>query len=135
MHLLKKVGWKDEPSEETPIDSGNLKAMENNAEKCIEENMNELITSRSDLIATEDTVAGATIDIGLSYKVGTDCLMVFFEGCLLKKATNNKNEGHYYEVGNANSISTEITLTEDWGLAEGEILTCIVKGVYDNDTE
>ncbi len=135
MHFLKKVGWKDEPSEETPLDSGNLKALENNVEECIEANIKDVTLSRVDLIAEESTAKGATIDIGASYKVGADSLMVFHEGSLLKKATNNKDEGHYYEVGNANSVSTQIILTEDWGLSTGEILTFIVKGVFESDTE
>lgn len=32
---LDRIGWEDAPSEQTPIDSGNLKQMENNAEKAI----------------------------------------------------------------------------------------------------
>ena len=32
---LERIGWEDEPSEETPIDSGNLKQMENNTENAI----------------------------------------------------------------------------------------------------
>lgn len=34
---LKRIGWQDEPSEETPIDSGNLKQMENNTEKALQD--------------------------------------------------------------------------------------------------
>ena len=34
---LKRIGWKDEPSEDTPIDSGNLKQMENNTQEAITE--------------------------------------------------------------------------------------------------
>lgn len=33
MAELKKIGWKDEPSEDTPIDSGNLGGMEKNTEE------------------------------------------------------------------------------------------------------
>lgn len=32
---LDRIGWEDAPSEQTPIDSGNLKQMENNTEKAI----------------------------------------------------------------------------------------------------
>lgn len=32
---LERIGWKDEPSQETPIDSGNLNQMENNTEKAL----------------------------------------------------------------------------------------------------
>ena len=34
---IQRIGWEDEPSEATPIDSGNLKAMEDNTEKAINE--------------------------------------------------------------------------------------------------
>lgn len=34
---MQRVGWEDLPSEVTPIDAGNLKAMENNAENAINE--------------------------------------------------------------------------------------------------
>jgi len=37
MTNLKRIGWKDEPSEDTPIDSGNLKQMENNFEEYVQE--------------------------------------------------------------------------------------------------
>lgn len=32
---LNRIGWEDAPSEQTPIDSGNLKQMENNTENAI----------------------------------------------------------------------------------------------------
>ncbi len=32
---LSRIGWKDEPSEETPIDSGNLKKSEENVQTAI----------------------------------------------------------------------------------------------------
>lgn len=35
--VLDRIGWEDEPSTNTPIDSGNLKKMEDNAEKGINE--------------------------------------------------------------------------------------------------
>lgn len=34
---MNRIGWKDEPSTDTPIDSGNLKQMEDNAEDAINE--------------------------------------------------------------------------------------------------
>ena len=34
---LNRIGWEDAPSEQTPIDSGNLKQMENNTEDAINE--------------------------------------------------------------------------------------------------
>ena len=40
---LKRIGWKDEPSEDTPIDSGNLKQMENNTQEAITELENTLL--------------------------------------------------------------------------------------------
>ena len=42
---LKRIGWKDEPSEDTPIDSGNLKQMENNTQEAVTE-LEELSTTK-----------------------------------------------------------------------------------------
>lgn len=35
--VLDRIGWEDEPSTNTPIDSGNLKKMEDNTEKAVNE--------------------------------------------------------------------------------------------------
>lgn len=42
---LKRIGWEDAPSEQTPIDSGNLKQMENNTEKAINQLLKLLSTN------------------------------------------------------------------------------------------
>lgn len=42
---LDRIGWEDAPSEQTPIDSGNLKQMENNAEKAINQLLKLLSTN------------------------------------------------------------------------------------------
>lgn len=41
---LNRIGWEDAPSEQTPIDSGNLKQMENNTEDAINEAINQIGT-------------------------------------------------------------------------------------------
>lgn len=41
---LERVGWKDEPDETTPIDSDNLKAMEDNTENFVNKKVSEVNT-------------------------------------------------------------------------------------------
>lgn len=43
MVTLQRIGWKDEPSEETPLDSGNLKQMETNFENFVKSVLQEVI--------------------------------------------------------------------------------------------
>lgn len=42
---LERIGWEDAPSEQTPIDSGNLKQMENNTEDAINKAINQIGTT------------------------------------------------------------------------------------------
>lgn len=47
---LPKIGWEDAPSEQTPIDSGNLKQMENNTDTTIKKVENNVQTAINDII-------------------------------------------------------------------------------------
>ncbi len=121
MAELDRIGWEDEPSEKTPIDSGNLKQMENNTEKYVKEEIAEsLEITRITTIVDEEIKENTDYTISKSYTVGKNNLLVFFEGCLLKKDEN------YIEVGENNSTSTTIQF-KDWDVPVGSKLEFIYK--------
>lgn len=65
---IQRIGWEDEPSEATPIDSGNLKAMENNAENAINELEKEM-TKSAILVynnATQNLNVGSEVTVNLN---------------------------------------------------------------------
>lgn len=47
---INRIGWKDDPDTSTPLDSGNLKEMENNAESGINELKTNVQTAFTDLL-------------------------------------------------------------------------------------
>lgn len=47
---LDRIGWEDAPSEQTPLDSGNLKQMENNVEKAINAAITSLQNKKSTIL-------------------------------------------------------------------------------------
>lgn len=49
---------------------------------------------------------------------------------MLDKADTSYTEGHYYEVGQADSISNKIEITSDWQLKAGDKLILYVRGEY-----
>ena len=80
-------------------------------------------TLTENLITTE-------LELPASYKVGTNCLQVYFEGDLLEK------DIHYEEVGEPNSISNKIKIDwlTNWKEETGEeelIFSFIVQGTYE----
>lgn len=48
--IINRIGWKDDPDTSTPLDSGNLKEMENNAESGINELKTNVQTAFTDLL-------------------------------------------------------------------------------------
>lgn len=48
--IINRIGWKDDPDTSTPLDSGNLKEMENNAERGINELKTNVQTAFTDLL-------------------------------------------------------------------------------------
>lgn len=48
---LNRIGWEDAPSEQTPIDSGNLKQMENNSEDGINEAISQIESKMNNIIS------------------------------------------------------------------------------------
>lgn len=108
-------------------------------EKLIEEVQNALgnINNRNEHIyilnIEEETEKGAEITLPCNYMVGQNVLDVYLNEGLLKKATSSDNEGHYYEVGENNSISNKIKLTNDWSFISGLgwYLLLKVRGYYE----
>ncbi len=87
------------------------------------------------LILDENVAAGGEITLPFYYKVGNDSLIVFYEGLFLKLARDGtKASGSYIEVGEAETISNKIKITDDWNAESGDCFEFIVKGVYTNDT-
>ena len=78
-----------------------------------------------------DKTAGQEITIPCYYKVDTEVLDVYLNGERLIKSTDDTGtDGHYVEVGTADSISNKIKTTTDWNLAEGDVLDLVVRGDY-----
>lgn len=82
---------------------------------------------------TTNISAGATINLPCTYLVGANVLDVYLNGekliCTVSTDTAGSN-GHYIELGAANSISSTIKTTNDWSLVVGDTLELIVRGIY-----
>lgn len=87
------------------------------------------------LILNENVAAGGEITLPFYYKVGASVLQVYYMGQLLLLSSDDAGtDGHYREVGEADSISNKIKLTIDWSADKGEYFKFVVKGVYENET-
>ena len=87
------------------------------------------------LILNKNVAAGGEITLPFYYKVGANVLQVYYMGQLLLLSSDDAGtDGHYREVGEANSISNKIKLTTDWSADKGEYFKFVVKGVYTNET-
>lgn len=61
---------------------------------------------------------------------------VFFNGeRLLLSSDDAGTDGHYREVGIANSISNIIKTTTDWSCDNGDYFEFVVRGEYSNANE
>lgn len=82
---------------------------------------------------TTAVAKGGTITIPCNYAVGTGCMDVYLNGQkLLISIDTAGTDGHYQEVGTADSVSNQIKLTSDWELdadsiAEGRIFEFVVR--------
>ena len=103
-----------------PLSAYNLNKMQKN-----------LVTHKYQLKITSAVTAGTAVTIPCSYKVGQAVLDVYLNGerLLLSSDASGKN-GHYQEVGTANSISNKIKTTTDWALEAGDVLDFMVRGDY-----
>ena len=109
----------------TPLSALNL----NNMQKNIEESVEIYIYN---LILTANVAAGGEITLPFYYKVGANVLQVYYMGQLLLLSSDDVGtDGHYTEVGEADSISNKIKLTTDWSAETGEYFKFVLKGVYE----
>ena len=84
------------------------------------------------LILNSAVIEGGEITLPFFYKVGANVLQVYYMGQLLLLSSDDAGtDGHYREVGEANSISNKIKLTTDWSADKGEYFKFVVKGVYE----
>lgn len=113
----------------TPLSALNLNNMQKNIEDSVE-------TYIYDLILTANVAAGGEIVLPFYYKVGANVLQVYYLGQILLLSSDDAGtNGHYREVGTADSLSNKIKLTTDWSAEQGEYFKFVVKGVYSNETE
>lgn len=80
---------------------------------------------------TSSIPAGAEVTIPCYYKVGKGTLDVYLNGERLSLSSDDAGtNGHYQEVGTADSISNKIKTTTDWNLEVNDVLNLIVRGEY-----
>lgn len=80
---------------------------------------------------TSNIPAGTEVTIPCYYKVGKGTLDVYLNGERLSLSSNDAGtDGHYKEVGTANSISNKIKTTTDWSLDVGDYFEFVVRGEY-----
>lgn len=80
---------------------------------------------------TSSIPAGTEVTIPCYYKVGKGTLDVYLNGeRLLLSSDASGTNGHYQEVGTADSISNKIKTTTDWTLEVDDVLNLIVRGDY-----
>ena len=84
------------------------------------------------LVLSSNVSTGGEITLPFYYKVGANVLQVYYMGQLLLLSSDDSGtDGHYMEVGEADSISNKIKLTSDWSADKGEYFKFVVKGVYE----
>lgn len=109
----------------TPLSALNLNKMQSNIENTVE-------GYTYNLILTANVNAGGEITLPFYYKVGANVLQVYYMGQLLLLSSDDAGtDGHYREVGEADSISNKIKLTTDWSADKGEYFKFVVKGAYE----
>ena len=117
-----------ENNKQPALNASNLIKMQNNIAKAIAE----VTPKKAKLTITEKTAKGANVTIPIKYKVGTYCLDIFLNGERLIACTtyDDNTTGHYSEVGDKNTVSSTIKLTNDWNLDVGDYLEIIVRGEW-----
>lgn len=109
----------------TPLSALNLNKMQSNIENTVE-------GYTYNLILTANVNAGGEITLPFYYKVGANVLQVYYMGQLLLLSSDDVGtDGHYTEVGEADSISNKIKLTTDWSAETGEYFKFVIKGAYE----
>ena len=115
-------------SGKVPLSGPNLMKLQNNIENSVEEYI-------YNLVLNSNIDSGGEITLPFKYKVGANVLQVYYMGQLLLLSSDDAgSDGHYVEVGEADSLSNKIKLTSDWAAETGEYFKFVVKGVYENET-
>lgn len=107
----------------TPLSPFVLNKMQDNIEKDI----NSTKEHKYHLNITTAVESMGQVTLPFYYKVGSDCLDVFYMGERLIKNTSDV-EGHYNEVGDAGSISNKIQV--GWKVNIGRYFDFVVRGDY-----
>ena len=95
------------------------------------EQLNALKPHKYKLTVSTTTSSGAEITLPAYYKVGQDVLDVYLEDeRLIKSSDEVGTNGHYVEVGEADSISNKIKITSDWAVEAGMTFEFVVRGEY-----
>ena len=80
---------------------------------------------------TSAVTTGTEVTIPCYFKVGQAVLDVYLNGERLLLSTDaSGTDGHYQEVGTADSISNKIKTTTDWSLEVDDVLDLVVRGDY-----
>lgn len=117
---------------ETPLSAFMMNKLQNNIEEAIDEQ-----TSHKYILKLTSSVSSKEITLPAKYKVGADTLDVYFNGERLIKASTADTEGHYYEVGEANSTSNKINIATDWFNSANDkpnvndIFEFVIRGEYE----
>ena len=78
-----------------------------------------------------DIASGDLIELPAYYKVGTNCLDVYYMGELLKKSSDSAGtDGHYIEVGTDGTLSKNVRITQDWTAEKYEYFDFVIRGEY-----
>lgn len=97
----------------------------------IDSAINNNIEHKYQLKITSAIVAGTEVTIPCYYKAGQAVLDVYLNGERLLLSTDESGtDGHYQEVGTADSISNKIKTTTDWSLEADDVLDFVVRGDY-----
>lgn len=97
----------------------------------IDSAINNNIEHKYQLKITSAIAAGIEVTIPCYYKVGQAVLDVYLNGERLGLSSDDAGtDGHYREIGTADSISNKIKTTTDWALDIDDVLDFVVRGDY-----
>lgn len=97
----------------------------------IDSAINNNIEHKYQLKITSAIAAGTEVTIPCYYKVGQAVLDVYLNGERLSLSSDDAGtDGHYQEIGTADSISNKIKTTTDWSLEVDDVLDFVVRGDY-----
>jgi hypothetical protein len=97
----------------------------------IDSAINNNIEHKYQLKITSTIAAGTEVTIPCYYKVGQAVLDVYLNGERLGLSSDDAGtDGHYREIGTADSISNKIKTTTDWALDIDDVLDFVVRGDY-----